>query len=612
MADPALRVVPGPEAPRPDLVLLRARIATAVAEGRDHGTVLDDLIGTLVSQAAGSAAAIVTPHDDDAVRLASGRIPGVLAELIHTCPRRRWFGAWAAALTRRTEIIVPDIAASSLYREHQETLERCGLRAARAVPLDGRHGRLAGSLTWYLPEARLLDENELDLFDEVAALAELSYRHEHDRRELLDRIRHDPLTGLENRDGLEDTIRRALDSARVRGGSVGLLFVDIDDLTLVNDSLGHTAGDTVIATVADRISQQLVGGDAVVRFGGDEFIVVLEHIDNIDQAVRFADRIRVAIGTPITIAGTELNTTVCIGITYGRAGDSALRLIDEGHAAVVRAKQGGRGLTAIHDHGLDTGASDRLDREVRLRQAIDQNEFVIRWQPKIALQSGRATGAEALVRWNHPTLGIVAPDEFIGTAERAGLMNELSDLVIRLAVADAAHLIDADPEFAVAVNISATQIIRPDFVDLIDAALREAGVPAEHLILELTESVLASSHVTERLHELGRRGIRLAIDDFGTGYSSLAYVQQLPVAMVKIDRAFLDGLDESGQGAPVMAAAVAMAQALGLGTTVEGVETYAQLAGLRSLEVDWGQGYLFSEPVPCCDLVELIRSETSW
>jgi len=227
-----------------------------------------------------------------------------------------------------------------------------------------------------------------------------------------------------------------------------------------------------------------------------------------------------------------------------------------------------------------------------------------RWRPIV--------GAEALARWDHPEFGIVGPEQFIPTAERAGLINELSDQILWQAVREAGAFAELDPDFAVAVNFSATQLVRDGIIDSITNALDSYGVDPGNLIVELTESILANENVVRRLDDLRGLGVRIAIDDFGTGYSSLAYVQQLPVQMVKIDRAFIDGLTADGQGAPVLRAAVAMATALGLSTTVEGVETAAQLAGLRHLGVDWAQGYLFAEPGTQADLVSQLLDGDSW
>jgi diguanylate cyclase (GGDEF)-like protein len=612
MAGTALQLVPGSE---PDdgerLLRLRARIATEIAEGQRYDVVLDTLARTLTEHIP-KASVVIIDIDDNVARISSSNAPGAVQRLIHGRARRHWFGAWASAITRSGEVSVPEVAASSLYREHRGTYVEHRMLAVRAVPIVGRHNKMAGALAVYLPEQRIFTPSELDLFEEVASLLRLALHHEQAQQELLDRLRHDPLTGLENRDGLEEHIRRAIDAAEGHGANVGLLFVDIDDLTLVNDSLGHTAGDTIIAMTAERIRSQVLPGDTVVRFGGDEFIVVLERIENITDAQNTAERIRDAIGEPITLNDNEIATTVSIGITCGGVGSLPLQLIDEGHAAVVRAKQGGRGSTATHDHGLDTGAADRLDRETRLREGLEKSEFVLFWQPKVQVSTGRIVGAEALVRWDHPEHGIIGPDEFLATAERSGAINDLSDWVLWQTVKEVGAFSEIDPEFAVAVNMSATQLARPRCVESIAEALGAYDVRPTQLIVELTESVLADTTVVERIHELRELNVRVAIDDFGTGYSSLAYVQQLPVGMIKVDRAFLGGLAADGTGAPILQAAVAMAHALDMTATVEGVETKDQLHGLREINADWAQGYLFAEPSPQANLVSLMLSDTTW
>ncbi len=613
MSPSPLHLVAGSDPDDEELRLrLRARIATDIASGTRIDRVLDDLISGLSEIVPGSTTTIVHIDDRQVARIRASNAHRDIQRLIHGTPRPRWFGAWWSALSTHGPVVVPDVAASSLYREHRQPYIDHGLRAVRAVPISGNHNRSAGALAFYLPEARIPNTRELAMLAEVTSLAELAIRHDDQRQELLDRIRHDPLTGLENRDGIEDGIQRALDAAAGHGGSVGLLFVDIDDLTLVNDSLGHTVGDTIIATTAERIRNQLLPGDTVVRFGGDEFIVVLERIEGLEEAGPVAERIRDAIGETIRIDTTDLITPVSIGITTGRPGDPPLQLIDEGHAAVVRAKQSGRGSTATHDRGLDTGAGERLDREVRLREALDNAEFVLHWQPKVALATGRIVGAEALVRWDHPELGIIGPERFISTAERAGLINELSDQVLWQAVREVGAFAAIDPDFSAAINLSASQLLREEIVDIITEALRSYRVDPGHLIIELTESTLASGDVVPRLHDLRELGVRVAIDDFGTGYSSLAYVQRLPIEMVKIDRAFVSGLTPDGHGAPVLRAAVAMAQALELSTTVEGVESEEQLVGLRHLGVDWAQGYLFAEPGPQATVVALMLDDETW
>ncbi len=589
------------------LLELRAGVATDIADGRSLDLVLNVLVAALTDRIPGSAAAVITLDADDVTDVRASSTSPRITRLLHGARRRAWFGSWGAALTRHNASTVTEVGESSLYREHRARFVEHGLLASTASPLRGRHHVVVGAIVLYLPESRVLTPAEADLFETVGELGSLALRRDESTRELLDRIRFDPLTGLENRDGLEETLRNALGRVGDNGPGVGLLFVDIDDLTLVNDSLGHTAGDTVIATTAGRISDQLMRTDAVVRFGGDEFIVVLDRIDSIADARAVAERIRKAIADPIEIDGNALTTTVSIGITLGRRDTPPLQLIDEGHAAVVRAKQMGRGSTTEHDRVLDTGAGERLDREMQLREALTGGAFAIHWQPKVDITSGRIAGAEALVRWNDPELGIIGPDQFIATAERAGMINELSDWVLRQALTEATEIVAVDPDFSVAVNLSASQMARPEIVDMVRALLDEHDLASENVIIELTESVLAEPVVTERLHQLRAAGIRIAIDDFGTGYSSLAYVRQLPVQIVKVDRAFLDGLQADGTGAPVLAAAIAMAQALGLRTTVEGVETEDQRSGLLALRVDWAQGYLFAEPRPMPALLDRMR-----
>lgn len=613
MSNVAIDLVPEPDPDHTEWLLrLRARVATDIADDRHSDIIFAQLTKALDERIDGCSSALITVDDTNVTTVRASTLPASASDRMHRIRRRNWFGAWAAAMTRQADVAVADVSASTLYREHHAEFVTDGLLAARSSPLADRHNAVVGALVIYLDRPRILETHELDVFEVVTNLTNLALRHEQTRQHLLDRIRLDPLTGLENREGLEDHVRAALTAATAQGASVGLLFVDIDDLTLVNDSLGHAVGDTVIAATAERIRSQVMATDTVVRFGGDEFIVVLDRINGVDEARAVAERIRTAIAEPLEIADTSLTTTVSIGITLGTTTTPALQLIDEGHAAVVRAKQDGRSSTAEHDRGLDTGAGDRLDREHQLREALDNGEFTVFWQPKVELPTGTVVGAEALVRWNHTTRGLIGPDSFIATAERAGLINELSDWIVCQAISEASSIVRESPSFTGAINLSATQMTRPDMVATIVDALDTHHLDPSHLIIELTESVLANHEVISRLHELRRAGLKVAIDDFGTGYSSLAYVQQLPVGIVKVDRAFLDGLTNDGTGAPVLSAAVAMAHALGMTATVEGVETTDQLEGLRQLNVDWAQGYLFAEPAPLANLIELMQSNSHW
>jgi|GEM_PF-1718664 len=594
------------------LLSLRARIATDIADGRRIDMVLHDLVAAIEDHIAGAVGAVISLVDGEHTRVLAAGTPASITELIHGRPQGSWFGSWSSALTRQVPTVVTDIGESSLYRRHFPAFVQHGLLAAKAAPLRNRQRLVRGALVVYLDRARVLTPPEADVFEVIAELAGVVLRRDEATRDLLDRLRYDRLTGLENRDGLEELLRSALATVGEDGSSVGLIFVDIDDLTLVNDSLGHTAGDAVISTTARRIRDHLMHADTVVRFGGDEFIVVLDRIRDIADARAVAERIRTAIAEPMEIDGQSLTTTVSIGITLGGGDTPPLQLIDEGHAAVVRAKQNGRGSTADHDRALDTAASDRLSREMLLRKAIEGDELRLLWQPKVDLLTGKIAGAEALARWNDPELGEVGPEQFVATAERAGLIDQLSEWVLHQSLEETHAFLEHNPDFAVAVNLSASQVARPDISETICRALYETGIESRHLIIELTESILAEPPVIDRLRELCATGVRSAIDDFGTGYSSLAYVQQLPVQIVKVDRAFIDGLGADGEGAPILAAAVAMAQALGLFTTVEGVESHAQHIGLLTLDVMWGQGYHFSEPVTSAALAEMLAQGSSW
>jgi len=317
MSGHVVNLVPEPEPDHREWLLnFRARVATDIADNRRSDMICSDLIAALDDRLAGSRNAIIA-IDEDMTQIQVSSLPGRLSGVMHAQHRRNWFGSWAAAISRQSPIAVVDVAESSLYREYRRYMVESELAAANAAPLRSSDQRVSGVLVSYLPNARLLTEDERDVFDLVAELAALVLRRDDARQQLLDRIRYDALTGLENRDGLEEVLRRALAAVDQDGPGVGLLFVDIDDLTLVNDSLGHRAGDTVIALTAGRIRNHLMHADTVVRFGGDEFIVVLNRIESSADARLVADRIRREIAVPMEVEDTNLTTTVSIGITLG-------------------------------------------------------------------------------------------------------------------------------------------------------------------------------------------------------------------------------------------------------------------------------------------------------
>jgi diguanylate cyclase (GGDEF)-like protein/PAS domain S-box-containing protein len=413
---------------------------------------------------------------------------------------------------------------------------------------------------------------------------------------------HDTLTGLANRALFMDRLQNALARSVRREEQTGVLFLDVDRFKIVNDSLGHDAGDRLLIAVAQRLSFCLRDGDTAARLGGDEFTVLLEDLRDIGEAIRIAERISSELSRPFEIDGREVFVTVSIGITVSRPGHHQhLDLLREADIAMYQAKAQGKAGYAVFDTDMGAAALRRLELETDLRHAIDRGEFEVHYQPTIELETGRLASMEALVRWRHPDRGLVAPVEFIPLSEETGLIIALGKWVLGEACRQAVVWRDKYGVRApsVSVNLSARQVQHPEIVAEVKEVLDRTGLDPATLTLEITETFVVedaeSNRVTiQRLKELG---VRLAIDDFGSGYSSLGYLKRLPVDILKIDRAFVQTLGRDPEDTAIVEAVTKLAHTLNMLVTAEGVESVDQVVQVRALGVDLGQGYFFARPL---------------
>jgi diguanylate cyclase (GGDEF)-like protein/PAS domain S-box-containing protein len=444
----------------------------------------------------------------------------------------------------------------------------------------------------------------------------LTVRDVTERHALQDRLTyqafHDALTGLANRQLFGDRLSHALTRRAGSARPLVVLFCNLDAFKDVNDSIGYATGDQVLETVGKRIRSTLRAGDTAARLGGDEFAILMEDAD-LDGAEPFARRLIDLIAQPIPVGSGVLEVTASIGMAQAVPGEStseeALRNAD---VAMYSAKDRGRSSVAIYDPGLHAEALDRLELRADLQRALRDGELVLHYQPTVELETGKITGFEALVRWPHPTRGLLSPALFIPMAEETGLIVQLGTWVLFQACRSAALLQGDWRRPSMAVNISAQQLVRPDFVDTVTRALSEAGLSADRLILEITESVVLQdlADVIPRLAALRDRGARVAIDDFGTGYSSLAYLTELPVDVLKVDKSFIDRVALDDQGASLTEAIIAMSHTMNLTTVAEGVEVAEQAAWLRRVRCPIGQGYYWSRPVDFDGVRELLARPT--
>ena len=414
---------------------------------------------------------------------------------------------------------------------------------------------------------------------------------------------HDALTGLPNRSLLLDRLDQVIQRGRRDPErQFALLFLDLDRFKTINDSLGHLTGDHLLVGIARRLQAIVRGSDTVARLGGDEFVILLDGITDSSSATSLAHRIHEALAEPFHLNGHELVASTSIGILIGSGGyEHPEEILRDADAAMYRAKALGRGRHEIFSDPLHQEALERLQLESDLRRALEREEFTLHYQPIASLDQRQIIGAEALVRWLHPTRGIVSPLDFIPIAEETGLIEPLGRWVLRTACDQLRrwHALGHD-QLMIAVNISVRELKAPGFVEVVAATLQESGLPGERLILELTESAYIEDAAITRgvVRRLQALGVQIAFDDFGTGYSSLGYLRRFQVNRIKIDRSFVRDMTQDANDMAITGALIAMARRLNIAVTAEGVETEEQLALLQAHECDSVQGNLIGRPVP--------------
>ncbi len=413
----------------------------------------------------------------------------------------------------------------------------------------------------------------------------------------------DPLTGLPSRLLFNNRLAQALERLqRRRGRYVAVLFLDLDRFKVINDSLGHTAGDKLIVAVAERLRHSLRRHETVARFGGDEFAILCEDIVDEQDAIAVAERVLRIFATPFHLAHGETMSSASLGVALSADPDQDVEeLIRDADAAMYRAKEAGGGRLMLFDEVTRQRALTRLHTERALRAALERDEFRVYFQPEVSVGTGAIVGLEALVRWEHPDDGLVGPDRFIALAEETGLIVPIGTWVLnescRLAQRWQAERAEDEP-LVVRVNVSARQLAHDNLIEIVAAALERTGMEPSHLCLEVTESVLVEDPESSirTLAALKRLGVKIAVDDFGTGYSSLEYLRSFPVDCVKIDRSFVRGIPHSSEDVAIVNAVIELGHALGLSVTAEGVETSEQLGNLQTTGCDTAQGFLFSRP----------------
>ncbi|HEX2079455.1 MAG TPA: EAL domain-containing protein [Longimicrobium sp.] len=533
--------------------------------------------------------------------------------ILYANPRVEEIYGWAPEELvgrRGVEVLVPP-------EERETFMERMRRR------LDGvseryemRTVRKDGTIGWTEIHATPFRNAAGEVVGTLGAITEISDRKRAEEQLAYGAL-HDALTGLPNRALFINRLDHALERIRRnRGAPFAVLFLDLDRFKLINDSLGHGTGDDLLRAIGARLERSLRPGDTVSRFGGDEFTILLENVATSVEATHVAERVLEAMQAPFALGAHEVFTSASIGIALCGGDAQPEELLRNADAALHRAKLQGKARYEVFDRQMHAAAMRRLQMETDLRRALANHEMRLFFQPIVLLQTGRITGFEALVRWEHPELGMILPADFIPVAEETGVILQLGRWVVEEACRRLAcwQRIPRVPPLTVAVNLSAKQFMQPDLARQVELALAACPLAPQSLLLEITESVLidkadAAAHTLGCLKQLG---VRLYLDDFGTGYASLGYLRRFPVDGVKIDREFVHGMDDDPRNAQFVSAIIALTRQLGVKVVAEGVDSPAQLGLLREMGCDYAQGYLLSPALRREDAEALLREDPRW
>ncbi|WP_210644173.1 EAL domain-containing protein [Pseudomonas sp. Tri1] len=595
----------------------QGHVLELIARSTELAEVLDSLAHLVEAQLEGMTVSILV-LDEEGTHLLHGAAPSLpkdYNQLIDGIAIGPNVGSCGTAVYRREPVIVTDIQLDPLWEEYRSIAALYGFRSCWSTPILSHERRVLGTFALYSNTVRSPSPIETRLIDMATPLAGIAIERQLTEKRIRYMGDHDALTGLPNRTLLEDRLKQAILYAQRYNRLVTVVFLDLDKFKLVNDSLGHSAGDELLKTVAQRMQECVRRTDTVVRLGGDEFVIVLfdqpSDLDGITPALR---KIQEAIVRPIQLSGHTLHVTCSMGVAaYPADGSDTDTLLSNADAAMYRAKELGRNSYQFYTSEMNNKFQGKLAMQDGLRNALNHDEFLLLYQPQVDLQSGQVIGVEALIRWQHPELGMVSPIKFIPQAEETGLIVPIGDWVIHTACRQNKAWQDAGwPPITMSVNISARQFIERDLIDRVRHALQETGLDPMYLELELTESLIMQDlqQAISKMKELQSMGISLSIDDFGTGYSSLAALKSFPIARLKIDQSFVRDLPDNENDKAIATAVISLGHKLNLKVIAEGVETQEQLTFLRENGCDEIQGYFFSKAVSAQEVSLLLR--TSW
>jgi diguanylate cyclase (GGDEF)-like protein/PAS domain S-box-containing protein len=591
----------------------QAKILEMIATSAPLKQVLDRLINLVESQLTGIYGSVQL-LDNEGLQLWHGSAPslaGSFTRALDGVTIGPNVGSCGTAAFRREAVIVEDIMSDPLWENYRDLAAAHGYRSCWSTPIMSHQGAVLGTFALYSEKKRAPTETEKGLIDIATRIASIAV----ERKKAEDRIHfmanHDALTGLPNRTLFKDRLSQALLYAQRYDRWATVVFIDLDNLKIVNDSLGHNSGDQLLKTVARRMVDCVRATDTVVRLGGDEFVVLLpDQPKDTDALAAAIQKLASAIGKPVNLAGHELRITTSMGIAnYPDDGTDADVLMANADAAMYRAKESGRDSFRFYTPELNIKAHEKFLLQKQLREAVARSEFVLFYQPQVDLRLEGIFGVEALIRWKHPSLGMLPPIEFIPMAEETGLIVTIGEWVLGEACRQNKAWQDAGlPFISVAVNVSARQFRDKSLFAKVVKALQESGLEPKYLELELTESLIMQdvAEAVATMKQLQDLGIQLSIDDFGTGYTRLSALTTFPVARLKIDKSFIQGLQDSEHDKALVSALISLGQKLNLRVVAEGVESDEQIAFLRANNCDEMQGYHFGKPMPAEAISELL------
>lgn len=595
----------------------QASVLELIARSVPPEEVFERCVDLMESNGVGGRSSIYILDEEDRLVVLAGRVPVELSDWVRDPPHDPPRSLCDQVIATDQPAICADL--SEADPGLAEVSAQIGIGAAWSHPiLSISSGRAIGSLSTIYDQPHEPTAHEMRVADVASSLVSIALERIATEGRLSHLALHDGLTGLPNRALLLDRLDHALARRGRSGQQVTLLFCDLDRFKVVNDSLGLGAGDELLVTAAQRLRSAFDPGDTVARFGGDEFVVLLEGLPGIDRALAAGERLVSQFDEPFSVGNQEVRLSVSVGVAVADEGHDADSLVRDADTAMQRAKGTDTCRVQLFETPMRDEVQIRVEVELDLVAAIERDELVVHYQPVLDLRTGSITGAEALVRWDQPTRGLLGPDHFITVAEETGAIEALGRHVLDRAVRDMSELVAATglAHPVLGVNVSARQLTVGRFDQLAESICHRHGWPLEKLLLEITETALTPEVAgpLEVLTRLRSLGAQLAIDDFGTGHSSLTRLGRLPVGQVKIDRSFVEALGTHGDDRLVrmVDAVVAVAQALDLDTTAEGVETPEQLEYLRRIGCRQAQGFLFSHPVPLDEFRTLLLTDPTW